>query len=164
MPGTVCAQRRCRIPADSVRRRWQGQEDHSVEPRPPVHREGAGDREEALPAALPRGPGTLFSAVGRFQGIVMIIHNSGVYPLLCLSQGCSRYRKSVSAISTPIQYRGSSTHIKYLYYKQKVSLVQKIPKNWLFETDTESKICLDPGSTETVYRYFPALVSVIGFE
>ena len=29
-------------------------------------------------------------------------------------QGCSRYRKSVSAISTPIQYQGSLTHIKYL--------------------------------------------------
>ena len=39
-----------------------------------------------------------------------------------------------------------------------MSLVQKIPKNWLFETDTESKICLDPGSTETVSRYFPALL------
>ena len=41
-----------------------------------------------------------------------------------------------------------------------MSLVQKIPKNWLFETDTESKICLDPGSTETVSRYFPALIMI----
>ena len=69
MPWTVCAQRRRRVPADSVRRRGQDQEDHSEEPRPPVHREGAGDCEKALPAALPRGSGTLFSVVMRFQGI-----------------------------------------------------------------------------------------------
>ena len=77
MPGTVCAQRRRRIPADPIRRRGQGQEDHSEEPLPPVHREGAGDCEEALPAALPRGPGTLFSAVVKSsKGIDMKIYNS----------------------------------------------------------------------------------------
>ena len=36
-----------------------------------------------------------------------------------------------------------------------MSLVQKVPKNWLFVNDTESKICLDQGSTETVSRYVP---------
>ena len=58
MSWTVSAQRRRRVPADSVRRRGQDQEDHSEDPRAPVHREGARDRQEALSAAMPRGPGT----------------------------------------------------------------------------------------------------------
>ena len=41
-----------------------------------------------------------------------------------------------------------------------MSFVHKIPKNWLSDTDTEPKNCLDPGSTETVSRSFPALVDV----
>ena len=71
-------------------------------------------------------------------------------------QGCSRYRKIVSA--TQIQSRGSSRHAKYLYYSEKVSFAPSIPKNWLFETDTDPKNGFDPGSTETVSRSFPALI------
>ena len=50
---------------------------------------------------------------------------------------------------------------KYLSYKQKISLVYKIPENWISKPDTEPKCGLHPGSTEPVSRYSPSLKKVI---
>ena len=49
-------------------------------------------------------------------------------------------------------------HTQSVLSKQKVPFVHKIHKNWLSDTDTEPKNGLDPGSIETVSRFFPALI------
>ena len=70
----------------------------------------------------------------------------------------SRYRKQVSAILIHDTGSVSKEPKMYLQYRYLYLKILKILKNWLFDTDTEPKNELDPGSNNTVSRYVPALI------